>query len=323
MTEHDQVCPGCRETKPLVEFALSRRSRTGRQGRCRACQHAYYVANRSRNVARARSNKRAAVLIARAFVRDHLATHPCTDCGERDLAVLDFDHIRDKRLDVTRMAFQGFALETIRSEIEKCEVRCANCHRRRTALHRLWQTTRPLQARRDGRSREPRPANHRPIPPVTVGTNATRRCARCGLFLPLAEFNASSRHERQYWCRTCQSAYYAARSTHHKALVTRNTAVYSARNRDLINRYLLEHPCVDCGETDAVVLEFDHVRDKLANISRLRRSCGLEKLRAEIAKCEVRCANCHRRKTAERRAASPSSPRRLEENIGPYSAISA
>lgn len=153
--------------------------------------------------------------------------------------------------------------------------------------------------------------------------DATRRCARCGRILPLAEFNISSRYERQYWCRICQSAYYAARSTHHKALVTRNTAMYSARNREFINRYLLEHPCVDCGETDAVVLEFDHVRDKVANISRLRRSCSLEKLRAEIAKCEVRCANCHRRKTAERRSVSPLSARRLEEDISPYYAISA
>lgn len=65
MNEHGQVCAGCREIKPLEEFALSRRSHTGRQGRCRACQRAYYVASRARNVARARSNTRVAVLIAR------------------------------------------------------------------------------------------------------------------------------------------------------------------------------------------------------------------------------------------------------------------
>lgn len=63
--------------------------------------------------------------------------------------------------------------------------------------------------------------------------------------------------------------------------------------------YLCNHPCVDCGESDPVVLEFDHVRgEKVANVANLISGAGkFQRLMDEIAKCDVRCANCHRRKT--------------------------
>ena len=66
--------------------------------------------------------------------------------------------------------------------------------------------------------------------------------------------------------------------------------------------YLLSHPCVDCGEKDPVVLEFDHVRGvKEWNVSLLVRSnSSWKRVLEEIEKCEVVCANCHKRRTAER-----------------------
>lgn len=63
-----------------------------------------------------------------------------------------------------------------------------------------------------------------------------------------------------------------------------------------------QHPCIDCGETNPIILEFDHVTgDKQFNISNVaREGYGMKRLKDEIAKCEVRCANCHRKKTYER-----------------------
>jgi hypothetical protein len=71
--------------------------------------------------------------------------------------------------------------------------------------------------------------------------------------------------------------------------------------------YLIEyfkgHPCVDCGEDDPVVLEFDHLGEKLFDIGREIHNRGWQSILDEIEKCEVVCANCHRRRTARRRGA--------------------
>jgi hypothetical protein len=72
------------------------------------------------------------------------------------------------------------------------------------------------------------------------------------------------------------------------------------RAREYVYSYLATHFCVDCGENDPIVLEFDHVRGvKTCSVSDLLgKSAGLAKVQEEVGKCVVRCANCHRRKTA-------------------------
>ena len=74
------------------------------------------------------------------------------------------------------------------------------------------------------------------------------------------------------------------------------------RNRESVARYLEKHPCVDCGEQDIRLLEFDHVRgNKSATVSSLKsRNYSIKKIMEEIAKCEVRCVRCHRLVTLER-----------------------
>jgi hypothetical protein len=78
------------------------------------------------------------------FIRNSLLSHPCVDCGEADPIVLDFDHVTGKkRKGVSDLAGQGFNIEALKAEIAKCVVRCANCHRRRTAKqlgHYKWLT---------------------------------------------------------------------------------------------------------------------------------------------------------------------------------------
>ena len=74
-------------------------------------------------------------------------------------------------------------------------------------------------------------------------------------------------------------------------------------SRKLISEHFATHPCVDCGESDRIVLDFDHVRGKKqANVADLvKAGCSWSRISAEIEKCDVRCANCHRRVTHKRR----------------------
>jgi hypothetical protein len=79
----------------------------------------------------------------------------------------------------------------------------------------------------------------------------------------------------------------------------KHTKIYRDRNAKFVQEYLKDHPCVDCGESDPIVLEFDHVRgQKRKDVSNLWRSgASIKSLIDEFAKCDIRCANCHRRKT--------------------------
>lgn len=136
----------------------------------------------------------------------------------------------------------------------------------------------------------------------------SQRCGSCGLVKPIAEFNLRSRITltRHTTCRQCQSGFKRNFYNNNRQAYLRTSAGQKAeaiqRNRTLIREYLSAHPCVDCGEADVVVLEFDHLRGKERSISQVViDGVSWEKIEREIEKCEVRCANCHRKKTAQER----------------------
>ncbi len=138
-------------------------------------------------------------------------------------------------------------------------------------------------------------------------TMGTKICGRCGIEKSIDEFGfrypkLGIRHS---WCKDCfvdyKRVWYSQNRERHLALVKSSTAVTLAENQLRLWQYLALHPCVDCGETDPVVLQFDHLGDKRMNVSNMCRSFSWSVILEEIAKCEVRCANCHTRKTARER----------------------
>ena len=132
-------CYRCHERKSADDFAWRSQKRGQRDSFCRPCRSAYgkehYEANKQRYIDQARVSKEAIRVERTRYLLEFFKEHPCVDCGETDPVVLEFDHLRDKSFAIgTKLAH--FAWQTILDEIEKCEVVCANCHRRRTAQRR-------------------------------------------------------------------------------------------------------------------------------------------------------------------------------------------
>lgn len=137
-------CYKCKKRKPLSSFNKNRYRRDGLQSICRSCSNArsrqYYKENTEehKKVIQAQNKKR--IDANRAFVLEFLLSNPCLDCGETDPVVLEFDHLRDKVDTVKNLVSAGCSLARIQTEIEKCQVLCANCHRRKTAQEQGWYT---------------------------------------------------------------------------------------------------------------------------------------------------------------------------------------
>jgi len=134
-------------------------------------------------------------------------------------------------------------------------------------------------------------------------------CVLCRNEFPLNEFNRRkrSRDGLQNVCRECNRRqardYYRRNRIAHRQVVRTRTESGRAENVRSLTAYLLLHPCVDCGEDDVRVLEFDHRpgAGKTANVSYLARNAyPWDRIEEEIAKCDVRCRNCHAKVTYER-----------------------
>ena len=137
-------CTRCDIEKPIEEFGFKYRERGIRQSWCKPCyveyKHLWYLENREEHIAHVRMLRDQHSAENQLRMWQYLAAHPCVDCGERDPVVLHFDHLRDKRTDVSYMTLNGFKWDTILEEIAKCEIRCANCHMTKTAKERgIWE----------------------------------------------------------------------------------------------------------------------------------------------------------------------------------------
>ncbi|MGA8219415.1 MAG: hypothetical protein WB771_12695 [Solirubrobacterales bacterium] len=129
-------CGRCGELKTIDAFAWRRKHIGQRDNMCAPCRSAYgrehYLANRQKYIDGEARRKRARAEVRTRYLLEYFRENPCADCGESDPLVLEFDHLRDKRFEITNQ-FASRNWQEILDEIAKCDVVCANCHRRRTA----------------------------------------------------------------------------------------------------------------------------------------------------------------------------------------------
>lgn len=142
----EKKCTKCKAAKDSSEFAL-KNSETGRRSSvCKTCHAKYLRAHYRKHPERYKQNsrKQRKKLLEANFQKllEYLSEHHCVDCGENDPVCLTFDHIRGKKTGDIGNMWRSHSWEVVFEEIEKCEVRCVNCHMKRTARQRDWKKSR-------------------------------------------------------------------------------------------------------------------------------------------------------------------------------------
>lgn len=140
------ICSKCGDDKPEGEFQFRNQAKGTRRSHCKTCMSGYntgYYAGSTTRQTKVKTRKRADRLRNQQYVQSYLLTHGCVDCPESDPTCLDFDHVRGKKFrEICLLVRSGYGIQAIKREITKCEVRCANCHRKITAKRRLVGTIR-------------------------------------------------------------------------------------------------------------------------------------------------------------------------------------
>lgn len=138
------ICTKCEKDLPEEEFHFKVKSEGKRKTICKTCtkkyRKLYYDDNRESAIAYSLESNKERMVRNQQFVWDYLKEKHCVNCGEKDPIVLQFDHIneKDKFKEISTLISEKYGIETIKTEIEKCQILCANCHLKKTAEQFEW-----------------------------------------------------------------------------------------------------------------------------------------------------------------------------------------
>ena len=136
------VCTKCAVLLPEDSFVWRNKALRQKQKRCKDCQaqekKSYYQKNKQIYIDRSRLHTQKTREAIQTHLFNILSSSACVDCGVIDPVIMDFDHRGNKSSEVSTAFQKGWSWQKIQSEIDNCDVRCANCHRRKTAKELRW-----------------------------------------------------------------------------------------------------------------------------------------------------------------------------------------
>lgn len=124
-----------------------------------------------------------------------------------------------------------------------------------------------------------------------------KKCTRCEVEKELSEFGKKKDDKLQPYCKDCQREYQKEWYSQNKDKKIKQAGVNRKKHREWYRELKKTLSCETCGEDHPATLEFHHSDPEVKEfeISNSVRLYGKKKLMAEIEKCQILCANCHRK----------------------------
>ncbi len=93
----------------------------------RAFRRKWYSENKTSEKAHVKRRK----LEIKKWSQEYKSNLKCINCGESHPASIDFHHkTGEKEHSISKLVAEGYSVERIKKELDKCIVLCANCHRK-------------------------------------------------------------------------------------------------------------------------------------------------------------------------------------------------
>jgi transcription elongation factor Elf1 len=128
----NKICSNCKNEKEITLFPFRNKVKNVRHNICGECwkevRRISYNNNKDTTLERNKRNNNK----TKQWYDEYKSTLECLECGENHISCLDFHHTdrNSKEFNISSLLFSTYSIETIKKEIEKCVVLCANCHRK-------------------------------------------------------------------------------------------------------------------------------------------------------------------------------------------------
>jgi hypothetical protein len=144
-------CTRCKEEKSFESFSIKGNRKKDNsiiyQDFCKNCQNEYtkkwYIENKEKHKRNTAILNKKNFESIRYYIYNYLKDKECIDCKSIDFRTFQFDH-RDRNnkvSEISTMVKNRVRLELIKLEINKCDIRCANCHIIKTGIeNNAWWT---------------------------------------------------------------------------------------------------------------------------------------------------------------------------------------